>query len=211
MTDMNRNWTLIAIIFIITTVIAGGAFAWALINYFDQKDNVDTKVSSAVATAVKDQADKDAAAYEKLENDPTRTFAGPEDYGELTFKYSKAWSVYVDKDASSGDMYQAYLNPVTVPPVSSSQRYALRVTIQTKDYEDVIDSFQTLVKRGDLKSSSVKVGGADGTRLDGNFTKDIRGSAVVFKIRDKTVTLRTDANTFKDKFNALIKTVTFND
>lgn len=211
MTGMNRNWTKIGIIFIITTILAGGAFVWALVNYIDQKDNVDTKVSSAVSTAVKEQADKDAAAYEKLENDPTRTFAGPEDYGQLSFKYSKAWSVYVDKDASVGGIYRAYLNPVTVPPVSNTQRYALRVTIETKDYEDVIGSFQSLVKRGDLQSSSVKVGGADGTRLDGNFTKDIRGSAVIFKIRDKTVTLRTDANTFKDKFNALIKTVSFND
>ena len=50
----------------------------------------------------------------------------------------------------------------------------------------------------------------NGTRLDGSFTEDIRGSAVIFKIRDKTVTLRSDAETFRADFDALIKTITFN-
>jgi hypothetical protein len=66
------------------------------------------------------------------------------------------------------------------------------------------------VKKGDLKSSAVSADGSNGTRLDGKFTKDIRGAAVLFKIRDKTLTLRSDADTFKTDFDALIKTIKFN-
>jgi hypothetical protein len=47
-------------------------------------------------------------------------------------------------------------------------------------------------------------------RLDGSFSTDIRGSAVIFKIRDKTVTIRTDADTFKPDFENIIKTINFN-
>lgn len=206
-----KTWRVIGIVGIATTVLALGGFAWALINYFDQKDNVDTKVSSAVATAVKDQADKDAAAYQEKEKEPNRQFTGPEDYGSVSFDYPKTWSVYVNKDASSGGDYEAYLNPGSIPPISSTQQFATRVTISDKDYDREITSYENLVKKGDLNSRGVKVNGDfNATRFEGSFTKDIRGAAVVFKIRDKTVTIRTDADTFKSDFDSIVKTITFN-
>ncbi len=207
----SKTWMIIAIVAIVTTLTATGLGIWAFMNYLDQKDNVDSKVTSAVATAVKDEQDKAAAHLLEVENNPNRLFSGPDDYGHLTFNYSKLWSTYVEKDAHSGGTYAAYLNPASVPPVSSTERYALRVTIEDKDYDKVISSYQNLVSRGDLKSSTFKLDDeTSGTRLDGNFTKDIRGAAVIFKIRDKTVTLRTDAVTFKKQFDALIKTIQFN-
>ena len=203
-------WLIMSITFMVLTVALGGAFTWAYVNYLDQKDNVDTKVSAAVTIAVKKQADDDAAAFEREEKKPNRQFAGPEDFGALSFDYPKTWSTYVDKDASSGGVYEAYLNPVSVPEVNASTQYALRVRIETKDYDAVLNTYTALVKKGDLKTSTVKVNGVDATRIEGGFTKDIRGSAVVFKLRDKTVTIRTDADTFKGDFNALVATVKFN-
>lgn len=202
-------WLILGITFIVTTVGLGVAFGWALMNYFDQKDNVDTKVSTAVTTAVKAQADKDAATFEAEDKKPNRTFAGPEDFGSLSFDYPKTWSTYINKDASSGT-FQAYLNPVSVPPILDTTQYALRVSIETKDYDTVLGTYNSLVKTGALKSSTIKINGVDSTRLDGNFTKDIRGSAVLFKIRDKTVTIRTDADTFKPDFDALVASIKFN-
>jgi hypothetical protein len=218
MTDMSRNsqsgaantWLILSVVFIVTTIAASAVMIWALINYFDQKNNVDAKVASEVATAKKNQADADEAKFTEREKEPNRQFVGPEDYGQVTFDYPKTWSVYVDKDASTSNTYQAYLNPVSVPPVAASQQYALRVTIETKDYDQVLTGYQSLVKSGGLVSSAVKIDGDNGTRLDGNFSKDIRGSAVVFKIRDKTVTIRTDADTFRGDFDALIATIVFN-
>jgi len=207
---MANPWLIVGIIFIITTLAATGGMTWALMNYLDQKDNVDTKVSSAVNTAVKAQADKDAADFQAEEKKPNRDFAGPEDYGALSFSYPKTWSVFVEKEASVAGVYQAYLNPVSVPPISATQQFALRVTIESKDYDTVLNAYQPQVKKGELKSSAVKANGQDGTRLEGAFTKDIRGSAVIFKIRDKTVTMRTDADTFKADFNAIVASIAFN-
>jgi hypothetical protein len=192
------------------SVLAIGLAAWGIVNFMEQKSNVDVKVSDAVAGAKKDQADSDEAKFTARDNEPNRQFVGPDDYGRLTFNYSKAWSVYVNKDATNSGTYEAYLNPVSVPPVSATQQYALRVTIEQKEYASVLSSYDSLVRSGDLKSSVVSADGSNGTRLDGKFTKDIRGSAVVFKIRDKTVTLRTDADTFKPYFDALIATIKFN-
>jgi len=74
----------------------------------------------------------------------------------------------------------------------------------------VIEDYKDLVKSGKLTTSSVKANSQNGTRLDGSFTKDIRGAAVIYKIRDKTAIIRTDADTFKPDFENLIKTITFN-
>ncbi len=190
-----------------------GLAVWAYANYNNQKTNVDGRIASAVAIAKKAQADSDAARFEAADKLPYRQFVGPDDYGRLTFSYPKTWSVYIDKDiTSSGSTYAAYLNPGSVPSVSgaATQQYALRVTIESKDYDKVIATYDTLVKSGALKSSAVSVNGNTGARLDGNFTKDIRGSAVIYKIRDKTVTLRTDADTFKPDFENIIRTIKFN-
>jgi hypothetical protein len=191
--------------------LALGFGIWSFINYTDQKTNVDGKIDQAVATAKKDQADSDAAKFLAQDKQPNREFVGPDDYGRLTFNYPKTWSVYINKDVTTqGGTYEAYLNPVSVPAVSSTQQYALRVTIEEKDYDQVISGYAALVKKGSLRSSSVTANGVNGTRLDGSFNSNIRGAAVIYKIRDKTLTLRTDANTFLPDFNALITTIKFN-
>ena len=210
MYSTKNTWLPIAIISMIVGVLAIIGLIWALLNYFDQKDNVDTKISSAVSTAKKEQGDSDQAKFDEEYKNPLREFAGPEDYGSLSFKYPKTWSAFVNKDASDGGNYEAYLNPVAVPPIKATQQFALRISIETKDYDQVIKGYEALVKKGDLSSSAVVASGVNGTRLDGTFSKDIRGAAVIFKIRDKTVTIRSDADIFKDDFNALVATIAFN-
>jgi len=205
-----KAWMISTIGLIVALLISIILAIWFYINYVEQKTDVDAKIDDAVATAKKEQADVDEEKFLEREKEPKRQFVGPDDYGRVSFNYLKTWSVFVNKDASSGGTYEAYLNPVTVPPVSSTQQFALRVVIEEKDYDKAVTSYDSLVKKGDLKSSSVKADGVSGTRLDGSFSKDIRGSAVLFKIRDKTLTIRSDANTFKNDFNALITTIKFN-
>ena len=205
-----NGWLISTVSLAILSIGAIAGAVWGILNYQDQKTNVDNKVGIAVVTAKKEQADVDEAKFAEREKEPNYQFVGPADYGRLTFNYPKTWSAFVNKDVTQGGTYEAYLNPVTVPPVSPTQQYALRVTIEEKSYDTVIASYAPLVKKGTLRSSAVSVDGNNGTRIDGSFSKDIRGSAVIYKIRDKTVTVRTDADTFKPDFDALIATIKFN-
>lgn len=198
------------IVFAVTTLAGLGVAIWAYINYKDQKDNVDSKITTAVAVAKKDQAEKLQLSFEEAEKEPNRAFVGPDDYGRLSFKYPKTWSAYVPEDASRGGDYKAYFNPGVVPPIKTDQQFALQVNIEEKDYDKVLQTYSTRVGSGKLSSSSVKADSQNGTRLEGEFSDDIRGYAVIFKIRDKTVTIRTDAEVFKADFDALIQTITFN-
>lgn len=202
--------TLIIIGLSVFTIAFAGLSIWAYVNYADQKNNVDSKVATAVAEAQKTLGDKLEANFIEREKEPLKSFAGPSDYGTLGFKYPKTWSVYVSNDGTKGNGYEAFFSPGVVPSVDAdSSRYALHVAIVDESYEDVLGDYESLVKKGDLKTSAVRANGQDGTRLDGNFSKDIRGAAVVYKIRDKTAIIQTDADTFKPDFDALIQTITF--
>lgn len=206
---------MIAVILLSLGVVVMGALAgWLYVQYNDQKTNVDAKVSSAVAEAKRKQAEDDDAKFAQREKEPNRQFIGPGDYGRLTFDYPKTWSVYIASDTSNGGDYQAYLNPLEVPPVSaggnSTQRFALRVVIQNKAMKDVVSQYDSLVQTGKLSSRTFDTNGQTGTRLDGSFSDDVRGAVVIFKIRDKTVSIFTDADTFKPDFENIIKTIKYN-
>lgn len=206
-----KSWMITTICLIVVSIGLIVLSIWLYMQYSDQKENVDAISATRSAQAVKKQAETDEKLIENAKNTPYSKFYGPDDYGSLYFEYPRSWSTYVANDGSSnGGNYIAYLNPGSVPPVGDKQQFALRITIEQKSYDNVLQTYNSLVSKGKLVSSSVKINDQTGTRLDGNFTDDIRGSAVIFKIRDKTLTVRTDANTFKDTFDALIQTIKFN-
>lgn len=207
------NASIFAIIALVLLVLVFGSFSiWAYINYTDQKQDVDSKISEASAKAVLAQSNKDETAFAAREKEPMRQFVGPSDYGRLTFDYPKTWSAYQASDVSKGGgvTYQAFLNPVLVPPVSDSTKFAIRITIEQKTYDQTLATYQKLIQKGDLKSGVYADGNLTGTELVGNFNKDIYGTAVLMKMRDRTLTIRTDGDVFINDFHALLKTVKFN-
>jgi len=201
---------IIAIILGVFAAAFAGLAIWAFLSYNEQKTDVDGRVKAAVADGQKAQADVDEKKFAEREKEPNRQFIGPEDYGRVAFYYPKTWSAYIAKDINQGNTFEAYFNPVTVPFPSATQQFALRVTIEPKDYDKEIASYEALIKKGDLRSSITSANGENGTRLDGSFSKTIRGALVIYKIRDKTVSIRTDADTFKSDFEKIIKTIEFN-
>lgn len=183
---------------------------WAYTNYLDQKNNTDAKIETAVTEAKRAQAASLEKDFMEREKQPFTKFNGPDDLGHVSFDYPKTWSVYIAKNGSTSD-YEAYLNPGSVPTVSNQQPYATRVVISDRTYDSTLKTYEGLVKKGDLKSSPVTINGFTGVRLDGKFSTQREGSSVIFKVRDKTLMLSTDANTFKSDFdNAVLKSLDFN-
>ena len=208
------NPQLLVIIGLLVLMVAlVGLSGWLYLQYDDQKTNVDSKIAVAEAAAKKQQSEEDDIKIKAIEEEPNREFAGPEDYGRVSFEYPKNWSVYIDEDPTvSGNTFSAYLNPIVVPPTNDkSARFALRVEIENVAYDEALEDYRRAIENGELKSSPVKVNDHEGTRLDGILEKDIRGSAVLFRVRDKTILISTQADTFKQYFEDIIKTIDFND
>lgn len=202
---------LIAVIGLSVLVLGLGSFAiWAFVSYNDASSDLQNKIDVAVAKAREDKGNEDEAKFSEREKQPTKTFKAPDDFCGLTFQYPKTWSAFESEQIQNGGDYKAYLNPDVVPPISNSQQYALRVLIEQRDFDDVMNQYQNLVQKGDLKQSVASSQGNEGARLTGDFSKDIRGDAVIYKCRDKTITVRTDASVFKSDFESLIRTIDFN-
>lgn len=203
--------SLIAIILVsLAAVLLAGLSVYLFLQYNEQKTDVDGKVAVAEAEARREQQEADDLKFAQREKEPNREFVGPDDYGRLTFSYPKTWSVYVAKDAAQSSTYEAYLNPAVVPTIGAKQQFALRVLIEDKNYDTVLASYDARVKKGSLKSSPTSSNGVDGTRFDGIFDENRRGAVVIYKLRDKVISVFTDADTFKSDFEELIKTIKFN-
>lgn len=177
---------------------------WSFMNYKDYKNNSDTKAELAVAAAKEEQAEVLEKDFLEREKQPNMQFVGPDDLGHVTFSYPKTWSLYIAENGATN--YEAYLHPGAVPSVSQAQPYAVRVQILDKSYEDVLKSYDSAVKKGALRSNPITLNGFTGVRLDGEFSKERQGSSVIFKVRDKTLQISSDATTFKNDFDKTVLT-----
>ena len=119
--------------------------------------------------------------------------------------------MYESEQLSNGSDYKAYFSPGVIPVITSDTQYALRVFIEQKNYDDVVNRYQDLVQSGKLKSSTTNANGQQGTRLDGSFSNYIKGSAVIYRCRQQTITIATDASAWQDDFENIIKTLQYND
>lgn len=206
--------TIAIIVLSLLAVTFIGLFIWMMVQYNDVQTDVEGQISVAVAAAKDEQAQKLEAEFLEREKYPYKTFSGPADYGQLTFEYPKTWSVYVAEAASTGGDFNAYLNPGQVDAVGENTINALRVTIRDRSFEDVVEEYQRELDRTDstLTVEATTVNGASANRYTGTIPgTELQGYIVVFKIRDKAVIMQTDSVLFKDDFDKLLGTVTFNE
>ena len=181
--------------------------------YQSAQSDVDSKIANAVVDAKKEVTDELEEQFAEREKIPYANFAGPDDYGRVGFKYPKTWSVYIAKNASKGGDFEAYLHPGEVPAVANTTIFALRVIIRSESFETAANRYQSLLNSKDKKldSSVINISTTTGNRYDGTLPNNLVGSAVIFKLRDKVVTLETDAEIYRDDFQKILDSITFNE
>jgi cytoskeletal protein RodZ len=211
----------IVIILLSIALIGLGTFGiWAYINYSEAKSNVDSKVEAAVSEAKRQQKEADEEKYLIESQKEHTTFRPPADLGGVSFTYPKIWSSYIAADGSNNGSFVAYIHPTTVPPTqidnpASSPRFALRVGIYRTSIENAMNEYKKAIDDRELSSSSVTVNGKNATKLEGLFpastgkTDRIRGIAYFFKVNDKVLLMRTDADTFRSQFEDIVRTINF--
>ena len=209
----NRRTTLMeTIILVVVSLIAVtfiGLFIWKYIDWDTVKTDVDGQIDAAVAMAVAANTTKLEDEFTEREKYPYKNFMGPTDYGSLSFEYPKTWNVYIAKDAASGGDFEAYLNPGEVQPVSVTTVNALRVVIRDAAFDNVMRTYDSLVRNGRLNVVTRTVGTAVANIYTGELPNGIQGVLAAFKLRDKTVLLQTDALLFADEFYRLLDSVSF--
>lgn len=210
--DEKRRTLIMALVIALLAILAvvfAVLFIMKLIENQNLTADQDSRVDAAIAIAVAENTEKLNAEFEIARKDPYREFLGPEDYGSLSFKYPQTWSVYIAKDASKGGDFEAYMNPVEVEAPSNTTINALRVAIRDTAIDSVIQTYESYVKSGKMAFSTRQVGGVTANFYVGELPAGkMRGAICIFKVRDKTVILQTDAEVFLEEFNRLLDTVT---
>ena len=207
--------TIVIVLLALTTVTFIGLFIWKQVQYDVVSEDVQGQIALAVAVAKDEQSEADEAEFAEREKYLYRSFSGPADYGQLSFEYPKTWSVYVAKDASNGGDFEAYFNPIQVDAISNDTINALRVIIRDEDFESVTQEYQRYLEDKDkpLSVTTITIGEASTTAnlYTGKIPNtELSGYIVIFKIRDKTAILRTDAVQFWGDFQRVLDTITFN-
>lgn len=199
------------ILLAILTVAFGGVMAWALINYFDQKNNVDQIVAREVSTAKKEQQALDEKDFLEREKQPYRQYAGPSDLGSVKFDFPKTWSVYEDNPGSGGEL-EAYFHPDAVQSIDNrDQVFALQVRVLSESYDEVLDGYERSLGDDGLSAKPFEVNDYKGMRLSGSLDDSHRGVIVLFKIRDKTLEFTVNHTDYiKDLDNVVLKTLSYN-
>lgn len=203
--------TIIIVVVSLIAVTFIGLFIWIMVKYNNVSNDVDSQITEAVAEANKAKDEEWAKELIEQEQNPFLDFSGPIDYGQLSFKHPKNWSVYVASDATKGGDYAAYFNPGIVYMVSDTTVNALRVTIRNEDVAKVQSEYQRFVEDASLKMDITTINGVTANRYTGIIPHtEMRGIIVIFKIRDKTAIMQTDSMTFESLFNQVLESVTFN-
>ena len=193
-----------------------GLFIWMLMEYTAARTDVDGQIAVKVVEAVDENTEKLENDFAEREKYPFRTFAGPADYGELTFEYPKTWSVYIPEDASNGGDFRAYFNPIEVSAISSEAINSLRLSILDQAFDSVISSYQGELEgeTPNMRLDLVTIG--QGNNVNANLYSgkipgtEFMGYVAIFKIRDKTVIIQTDSILFEEDYSKILASIRFN-
>lgn len=192
---------------------AGFAF-WAFSGRQDYKNNVDAKISAAVASAKADQKTADDKRFTQEEKYPLKTYVGPSTFGSVQFAYSKKWSGYVDDRGTGNFPLDGFFHPNIVPPANETKSvFALRVQVLNQSYDTSTKEFTDKVISGKLTAkpfAAAKVPNVVGLRFDGALTETKTGSVILLPLRDKTLKISTESKDFQADFdNIILPSLTF--
>ncbi|HUS26778.1 MAG TPA: hypothetical protein VMY99_05525 [Nevskiaceae bacterium] len=210
------NVLLIPFILLFLILMGTGGFGlWAYGSRQDYKNNVDQKVTAAVAAAKQEQQKADAAQYAEAAKSPFDTYIGPSAFGNITIKYPKTWSGYVlDTAKSASNPVDAFFAPNIVPNASSETSvFSLRVQLTQQSYDQVLGQFSAQIKTGGATVAAYslpKVPSAVGSRVEGQITTKKQGVMIILPLRNMTLKIWTESNDYKaDLDNNILPNLTF--
>lgn len=197
-----------SILLIIALVFGVGQMAKAN----DYKKNIDVKVSEEVAKQAKIIAEQKQAEFDEKEKAPYKFWTSPTQYGSIKVGFPKTWSYYLslNEAGNSGGAIDLYAYPDYVPEISRDNKYALRMVLESGDYNSVLDTYRRKSEKDGLQISTVQVSNVSGIKVRGALENDVSGTLVVFPIRDKVLTVWTESQDYESDFeNIVLKNLSF--
>jgi hypothetical protein len=188
---------------------------WAYGSRQDYKNNVDSKISAAVATAEATQKAQDDANFTQQEKSPYNTYDGPEAYGSIVMKYPKTWSGYLNVDGSTNTSsgstsdIDAYFNEGTVPSLTDTGATTdLHLEVLNQSYAQTLQTFSDQQGISSVAYSLPSLSNVVGVEISGQLQTSSGGQTqqtmVVLPDRSDTIELSTQGTQDLSDFNNII-------
>lgn len=207
------GWIIAVVVLSLLLLGAVGFGYWAFKERSTYKNETDKIVAKEVAlTEQRVSSEKDKQFLED-EKRPTRPYTGPSTFGSVQIEYPKTWSAFITESGTGGTPIDGYLHPNFVPGVQSGTQFALRLEVVQRTYDDVLKQFDSKVRQGKVSVSPFRADNVPdvlGARVEGEINQGQKNLMVLFPIRDKTLKISTESESFFKDFNDIIlKTLKF--
>lgn len=182
---------------------------WSYFQYTNQKNNVEDLVAEGIVTAVAAKEAELQENYDEQKKEPYLNYVSPSALGSVSITYPRTWSAYVQESGNNTKPLDGFFHPNFVP-ADSGVAYALRMTIETRDYDAELGTYKRNIEKGVVTAKPIKIEGVTGTILEGSITNKVKGAIVLMPLRDKTLSIWTESTAFlKDFKNVIVKNLTF--
>lgn len=203
--ERGLNMLIIPLVAVVVFFMVTLGFAlWAYSGRQDYKDNVDQKVETAVDVAQKETATEKDNEFIEREKQPLKEYKGPTAFGGIQIRYPKTWSAYVDETGSGASPLDGYFHPNFVPGINSGSNFALRLQVVDRPFADELRSYDAQVKSGKATAEPYKpanVPNVVGVKVEGEIVPRKQGIVILVPLRDKTIKLSTEADSYKKDYN----------
>lgn len=207
------GWTIATVVLSVLLLGAGGFAAWAFMERGKYKNDTDAIVAKEVALAEQRVSTAKDAEFVEAEKKPTKAYKGPSTFGSVELEYPKTWSAFITESGQGNTPIDGYLHPNFVPGTQSGTQFALRIEVVQRTYDDVLKQFDSKVRQGKVSVSPFRaelVPDVLGARVEGEINQGQKNLMVLFPIRDKTLKISTETETFFKDFNEIVlKTLKF--
>lgn len=195
------------VLFVLLFLGASGFGVWAFGERSTFKNDTDKIVAKEVQLAEQRVSTTKDAEFAEAAKRPTKSYKGPATFGSLELEYPRTWSAFITESTQSGTPVNGYLHPDFVPGVQSGTSFALRIEVEQKTYDSQLKSFDSKVRAGKLTVTPFRaeqVPDVLGARVEGEINNGQKNIMVLFPIRDKTLKISTESETFYKDFNDII-------
>ncbi len=179
----------------------------------DYELNLGKKVATEVEAQKKLISDQKQAEFDEREKAPYKFWTSPTQYGSIKVGFPKTWSYYLSlSDVGGGGDKEVdlYAHPDYVPGLASESKYALRLTLESTDYNQALEQYRRDSEEKKLSISTIQNSNVSGVKIRGSIGDEVNGTMVIFPIRDKVLSVWTESPDYEADFeNIVLKNLSF--
>lgn len=201
------RWIIAVVVLSLLLIGVGGFAFWAFQERSKYKNDTDKIVAKEVALTEQRVASEKDKQFLEDEKRPTKPYTGPATFGSVQIEYPKTWSAFITESGQGGTPIDGFLHPNFVPGTQSGTQFALRLEVVQRTYDDVLKQFDSKVRQGKVSVSPFRAENVPdvlGARVEGEINQGQKNLMVLFPIRDKTLKISTESESFFKDFNEII-------